>query len=92
MKKLPIILSIILSSCGGGGGGGTDSNEIQNNPPSINNSNFTYDVVENQTQAFSVNASDPDNDVIVYEINGERVDDSKHKDILKLLNQFKKFK
>ena len=70
MKKLPIILSIILSSCGGGGGGGTDSNEIQNNPPSINNSNFTYDVVENQTQAFSVNASDPDNDVIVYEING----------------------
>ena len=70
MKKLPIILSIILSSCGGGGGGGTDSNEIQNNPPTINNSNFTYDVVENQTQAFSVNASDPDNDVIVYEING----------------------
>ena len=70
MKKLSIILSIILSSCGGGGGGGTDSNEIQNNPPSINNSNFTYDVVENQTQAFSVNASDPDNDVIVYEING----------------------
>ena len=70
MKKLSIILSIILSSCGGGGGGGTDSNEIQNNPPTINNSNFTYDVVENQTQAFSVNASDPDNDVIVYEING----------------------
>ena len=70
MKKLPIILSIILSSCGGGGGGGTDSNEIQNNPPTINNSNYTYDVVENQTQAFSVNASDPDNDVIVYEING----------------------
>ena len=70
MKKLYIILSIILSSCGGGGGGGTDSNEIQNNPPTINNSNFTYDVVENQTQAFSVNASDPDNDVIVYEING----------------------
>ena len=70
MKKLSIILSIILSSCGGGGGGGTDLNEIQNNPPTINNSNFTYDVVENQTQAFSVNASDPDNDVIVYEING----------------------
>ena len=70
MKKLSIILSIILSSCGGGGGGGTDSNEIQNNPPTINNSNFTYDVLENQTQAFSVNASDPDNDVIVYEING----------------------
>ena len=70
MKKLSIILSIILSSCGGGGGGGTDSNEIQNNPPTINNSNFTYDVVENQTQAFSVNASDPDNDVIVYEIKG----------------------
>ena len=70
MKKLSIILSIILSSCGGGGGGGTDSNEIQNNPPTINNSNFTYDVVENQIQAFSVNASDPDNDVIVYEING----------------------
>ena len=70
MKKLSIILSIILSSCGGGGGGGTDSNEIQNNPPTINNSKFTYDVVENQTQAFSGNASDPDNDVIVYEING----------------------
>ena len=70
MKKLSIILSIILSSCGGGGGGGTDLNEIQNNHHNINNSNFTYDVVENQTQAFSVNASDNDNDVIVYEING----------------------
>ena len=37
---------------------------------SINNNTFTYEAIENQTQAFSINASDPDNDVIVYQING----------------------
>ena len=35
----------------------------------INNNTFTYEAIENQTQAFAINASDPDNDVIVYQIN-----------------------
>ena len=70
MKKLSIILSIILSSCGGGGGGGTDSNEIQNNPPTITNSTFTFSVLENQNLAFVLQASDPDGDSITFQITG----------------------
>lgn len=70
MKKTYIILSVVLYGCGGGSGGGAGSIEIQNNPPSINNNIFTYQAMENQTEAFSVSASDPDNDVIIYEING----------------------
>ena len=70
MKKTYIILSVVLYGCGGGSGDGAGSIEIQNNPPSINNNIFTYQAMENQTEAFSVSASDPDNDVIIYEING----------------------
>ena len=70
MKKLYITLTVILYSCGGGGGSSSEPNVIQNSPPSINNNTFTYEAIENQTQAFSINASDPDNDVIVYQING----------------------
>ena len=70
MKKLYITLTVILYSCGGGGGSSSEPNVIQNSPPSINNNTFTYEAIENQTQAFAINASDPDNDVIVYQING----------------------
>ena len=70
MKKTYIILSVVLYGCGSGSGDGAGSIEIQNNPPSINNNIFTYQAMENQTEAFSVSASDPDNDVIIYEING----------------------
>ena len=70
MKKTYIVFSFILYSCGGGGGSGAESIEIQNNPPSINNSTFTYQAMENQTEAFFVSASDPENDAIFYEING----------------------
>ena len=70
MKKLYITLTVILYSCGGGGGSSSEPNVIQNSPPSIDNNTFTYEAIENQTQAFAINASDPDNDVIVYQING----------------------
>ncbi len=75
MKKLYITLTVILYSCGGGGGSSSEPNVIQNSPPSINNNTFTYEVIENQTQAFAINASDPDNDVIVYQINGGEDED-----------------
>ena len=75
MKKLYITLTVILYSCGGGGGSSSEPNVIQNSPPSINNNTFTYEAIENQTQAFSINASDPDNDVIVYQINGGEDED-----------------
>ena len=75
MKKLYITLAVILYSCGGGGGSSSEPNVIQNSPPSINNNTFTYEAIENQTQAFAINASDPDNDVIVYQINGGEDED-----------------
>tara|TARA_B100001989_G_scaffold237980_1_gene201022 strand:- start:2338 stop:3606 length:1269 start_codon:yes stop_codon:yes gene_type:complete len=75
MKKLYITLTVILYSCGGGGGSSSEPNEIQNSPPSINNNTFTYEAIENQIQAFAINASDPDNDVIVYQINGGEDED-----------------
>ena len=75
MKKLYITLTVILFSCGGGGGSSSEPNVIQNSPPSINNNTFTYEAIENQTQAFAINASDPDNDVIVYQINGGEDED-----------------
>ena len=75
MKKLYITLTVILYSCGGGGGSSSEPNVIQNSPPSINNNTFTYEAIENQTQAFAINASDPDNDVIVYQINGGEDED-----------------
>ena len=75
MKKLYITLTVILYSCGGGGGSSSETNIIQNSPPSINNNTFTYEAIENQTQAFAINASDPDNDVIVYQINGGEDED-----------------
>ena len=74
MKKLYITLTVILYSCGGGGSS-SEPNVIQNSPPSINNNTFTYEAIENQTQAFAINASDPDNDVIVYQINGGEDED-----------------
>ena len=59
MKKLYITLTVILYSCGGGGGSSSEPNVIQNSPPSIDNNTFTYEAIENQTQAFAINASDP---------------------------------
>ena len=70
MKKNYFIISIFfLFSCGGGGG--SETIEIsQNNPPSITNNVFTYDVIENQSDAFSIQASDPEGDSISFQIFG----------------------
>ena len=70
MKKNYFIISIFfLFSCGGGGG--SETIEIsQNNPPSITNNVFTYNVIENQSDAFSIQASDPEGDSISFQIFG----------------------
>ncbi len=70
-KLLPLI---ILTACGGGGGGGGSSSGgggdgyNPNNAPVIDSSTTTYSVLENQTSAFTVSASDADGDTLTYSI------------------------
>jgi plastocyanin len=65
---------LILTACGGGGGGGGsssgggDGGYNTNNPPVIDSSTTTYSVLENQTSAFTVTASDADGDTLAYSI------------------------
>ena len=71
-KLLPLI---VLTACGGGGGGGGsnsgggDGGYNPNNAPVIDASTSTYSVLENQTSAFTVSASDADGDTLTYSIN-----------------------
>ena len=69
-KILPLI---VLTACGGGGGGGSnsgggDGGYNPNNAPVIDASTTTYSVLENQTSAFTVSASDADGDTLTYSI------------------------
>ena len=70
-KLLPLL---ILTACGGGGGGGGsssgggDGGYNTNNPPVIDSSTTTYSVLENQTSAFTVLASDADGNTLTYSI------------------------
>tara|TARA_B100000768_G_scaffold163751_1_gene165209 strand:+ start:4972 stop:6861 length:1890 start_codon:yes stop_codon:yes gene_type:complete len=70
-KLLPLI---VLTACGGGGGGGGsnsgggDGGYNPNNAPVIDASTTTYSVLENQTSAFTVSASDADGDTLTYSI------------------------
>jgi len=69
-KLLPLI---VLTACGGGGGGGSSSGGggdgyNPNNAPVIDSSTTTYSVLENQTSAFTVSASDADGDTLTYSI------------------------
>jgi len=70
-KLLPLI---ILTACGGGGGGGGSSSGgggdgyNPNNAPVIDSSTTTYSVLENQTSAFTVSASDADGDTLTYSV------------------------
>jgi hypothetical protein len=71
-KLLPLL---ILTACGGGGGGGGgydsgggDGGYNTNNPPVIDSSTTTYSVLENQTSAFTVSATDADGDTLTYSI------------------------
>ena len=73
---LAFISLIIITACGGGGGGGSDGSGSgyttpTNNPPSITNTNMNISVVENQTSAFTVNATDPNGDTLTYSLSGD---------------------
>ena len=71
-----ILATAVLAACGGGGGGGGDygggggggGGGYGNNPPTITNSTSMYSVLENQTGAFLVTATDPDGDTITFSI------------------------
>ena len=73
---LVFISLITLAACGGGGGGGSDApgsgyTTPTNSPPSITNTNMNISVVENQTSAFTVNATDPNGDTLTYSLSGD---------------------
>ena len=69
MKKIYLFLFIFfIASCGGGGGGGEEI--PQNSPPAITNNVFIINVLENQTLAFALQATDPDGDSISLQIFG----------------------
>ena len=74
--NLVFISLIMIAACGGGGGGGSDApgygyTTPTNNPPSITNTNTNISVVENQTSAFTVNATDPNGDALSYTLSGD---------------------
>ena len=73
-----LFLSTILISCGGGGGGGESNGysgggygESTNAAPTINNTDMNISVQENQTSAFTVNASDSNGDTLAYSLSGD---------------------
>ena len=73
-----LFLSTILVACGGGGGGGGESNGYSgggysepNAAPTINNTDMNISVEENQTSAFTVNASDINGDTLTYSLTGD---------------------
>ena len=73
---LVFISLVMIAACGGGGGGGSDApgygyTTPTNNPPSITNTNTNISVVENQTSAFTVNATDPNGDTLSYTLSGD---------------------
>ena len=73
---LVFISLFMIAACGGGGGGGSDApgsgyTAPTNNPPSITNTNMNISVVENQTSAFTVNATDPNGDTLSYSLSGD---------------------
>ena len=78
MKSYNIIIIslILLTACGGGGGGGSDTpgsgyTTPTNNPPIISNTDMSVSVVENQTSALTVSASDPNGDSLTYILSGD---------------------
>ena len=81
MKLLYLLIILFtISSCGGGGGGGSDpysppdtggTPQPVNTAPTINNTGNSYSVLENQTAAFSVDASDPEGDTLTFSLSGD---------------------
>ena len=69
---------LLISACGGGGGGGGSDSDSgmgygsgsSNTAPVITNSTFNISVVENQTSAFTISATDADGDSLTYSLSG----------------------
>jgi hypothetical protein len=78
-KNNILLISSILTlvSCGGGGGMGGSSDagggygSSMNTAPVISNTDMNISVQENQTSAFTVNASDADGDSLTYSLSGD---------------------
>jgi len=74
-NKVIFVLGLLtVASCGGGGGGGSDSGggyTNTNGAPTITNTTTSFSVVENQTSAFTITATDPDQDSITYSLTGD---------------------
>ena len=75
---LPFSSILILVSCGGGGGGmgGSDDSSggygsSMNTAPVISNTDMNISVQENQTAAFTVNATDANGDTLTYSLSGD---------------------
>ena len=78
-KIASLTVLTILTACGGGGGGGSSTPDNgytapTNRPPSISNTIMSISVLENQTSAFTVNATDPDGDTLSFSISGDDAD------------------
>ena len=78
-KIASLTVLTILTACGGGGGGGSSTPDNGytapiNRPPSISNTIMSISVLENQTSAFTVNATDPDGDTLSFSISGDDAD------------------
>ena len=77
-KQLIIFSTAFLISCGGGGGGGSSDSSSSgggygntvNTAPNISNTDTNISVQENQTSAFTVNATDSEGDTLSYSISG----------------------
>ena len=73
-KYILVVLSLnLLVACGGGGDGNVCSNTFANSAPVIttNNDDYIY-MQENQTIAFTVDATDADGDEINFTMSGDR--------------------
>ncbi len=78
LNRVVLLSSIfIIASCGGGGGGGGSSDDSggggygnTNRAPTITNATTSFSVMENQTAAFSITATDPDMDSLTYSLTG----------------------
>ena len=78
LNRVFLLSSIfVIASCGGGGGGGGSSDDgggggygNTNRAPTITNATTSFSVMENQTAAFTITATDPDMDSLTYSLTG----------------------